>query len=152
MSKKSELYKINYKIGNGGQGTVFNGTRLDDSYQVAIKKIECDGIESINTNLEEILIIKNLKHKNIINYIDFYFEELGETTFLCLVMNYFANGDLSTYMKKNTINEKQTINFIIQISSALSFLHDNNIIHCDLKPVNKKLNKRKTFLLKKRKN
>lgn len=141
MNKKSTLYKINSKIGFGGQGIVFGGIRTEDSLPVAIKKIKCEDFDDVNSNLEEVLQLKNLKHPNIIEYIDIFFETLNEVTYMCLIMPYFSNGDLNIYLKKNKPEEKEIINFLKQIANSLKFLNEKKIIHRDLKPVKNILKK-----------
>jgi serine/threonine protein kinase len=56
-------------------------------------------------------------------------------------MEYCEMGDLINYQKKNfkKQSEIQKLKIIIQILSALSYTHENNIIHRDIKPESKNI-------------
>jgi serine/threonine protein kinase len=64
--------------------------------------------------------------------------------YICLVMEYCENGDLSNYIKRywskknhiQPIKEKQILQFMIQVCNGLNALHENGLIHRDLKPSN----------------
>jgi serine/threonine protein kinase len=82
-----------------------------------------------------------LKHKNLINYRDVFFEEIEKEVFIFFVMEFYKNGDLSKHIRgwaknKKKIPTPKLINFLIQMSEGLNFMHENKIIHRDLKPQN----------------
>ena len=53
-------------------------------------------------------------------------------------MEYCEKGDLSQYLERigsqMEISEQRLQKIIIQICSALNYIHDKNIVHADLKP------------------
>ncbi len=53
-------------------------------------------------------------------------------------MDLCENGDIDHYIKKNQSKIKiyEKIKWAYQIANGLRFLHENDIIHCDLKPAN----------------
>jgi len=52
-------------------------------------------------------------------------------------MDYAPNGTLSSLIKNsNGLDERNAFKYFIQISSAVSFLHENNLVHRDIKPEN----------------
>lgn len=83
----------------------------------------------------EIYILRNLKHKNIIEL----YEIKRTTSCFYLVFNYCNGGTLSSIIKKykakynRVFLEEESRNIIKQISNALYYLNSKNIIHRDVK-------------------
>ena len=89
--------------------------------------------------LNEIRILASLSHKNIIGYKDAFFDEKTKT--LNIVMEYADDGDMLTKIKHNlkyNLLYKECVIwfFIVQILEGLNYLHENKIIHRDLKNAN----------------
>lgn len=54
-----------------------------------------------------------------------------------LILEYMKNGDLKTYLRAQTpIPMSLKLNWAYQIAQAVSLLHNNGIIHCDVNPRN----------------
>lgn len=54
-----------------------------------------------------------------------------------LILEYMKNGDLKTYLRaQNSIPMGLKLRWAYQIAQAVSLLHSNGIIHCDIKPRN----------------
>lgn len=67
----------------------------------------------------------------------------GEITFdpccsyyLWFVMDFCDGGDMNAYLLSRKPSRKTNTSFMLQLGSALAFLHRNRIIHRDLKPDN----------------
>ena len=100
--------------------------------------------EKVNS-FNEVRLLASLKHKNIIDYKESFFDENSKT--LNIVMEYADDGDLKTKIsetvKNNLYFEESTIwNVLIQTLEGLKYLHKNNIIHRDLKSANLFLTKK----------
>ena len=81
--------------------------------------------------------LSKLKHPNIVNVMDYF--EANNTCYY--VMEYLSGGDLDTLIeKRGGLSEEETIRFTRQIGAALSFMHQNKMLHLDLKPKNVMLN------------
>lgn len=77
--------------------------------------------------------LSKLKHSHIIKVM----ESFEENNTIYYSMEYLGGGSLDDYItKKGCINEFETLNITKQICSALSFMHNNNMLHLDLKPAN----------------
>lgn len=54
-----------------------------------------------------------------------------------IVMDYYKQGDLFTYLSKHgDLEETQVWHFARQLAIGLKSLHERNVVHCDLKPEN----------------
>ncbi|CAD8144278.1 unnamed protein product [Paramecium pentaurelia] len=126
-------FNMNHLIGRGAYGTVYKGIS-NDGMPVAIKVIDRRMINQTNTQqlLNEIRSMKQLNHKNIVKFLDFY-----ETQNNFYIISEFCNGgDLRDIIKKGKLDSKSVINILKQILNGYHQLYLNSIIHRDLKPAN----------------
>ncbi|XP_066573835.1 serine/threonine-protein kinase pdik1l [Amia ocellicauda] len=56
--------------------------------------------------------------------------------YLWFVMDFCDGGDMNAYLLSRKPSRKTNTSFMLQLGSALAFLHKNQIIHRDLKPDN----------------
>lgn len=115
------------KIGHGKDGTVYKCTIDTEIY--ALKILTCETLEEANKGIHEMTIVANLKHENIIEYID-SFIECNDTISVNILMHYFKHGDLEKYLeRKFSLKFNELIDYAIQICSGMLFLHQNRILH-----------------------
>lgn len=129
-------------LGEGSFAKVYRGVMVRQE-QVAIKHIRMNRLEKHEANLkEEIRIMKDLHHKNIVNLLDVV-ETHGQ---MYLVMEHCEDGDLKKYINNKPMREKSLKLYMIQLMEGLQYLHDKNIMHRDLKPHNLLLTNNKKTL------
>lgn len=124
------------KLGEGGFGAVWKcGSPTDESFHSAHPIVAVKRIEDPDSSAEaEVDILKTLNHKNIIKFLDSFFDKT--TKDLCIVMEYCDRGDITSYLPKINKDEHSVWRFVSTLSSALMYLHENNVIHRDIKPQN----------------
>ncbi|ODV61489.1 YOL113Wp-like protein [Ascoidea rubescens DSM 1968] len=84
--------------------------------------------------VNEILVMKNSHHKNIVNYVEAY---LRGTFELWVVMEYMEGGSLTDIIEKNPkLTEPQIASISLETIKGLKFLHERHIIHRDIKSDN----------------
>ena len=154
-------YTIEKEIGKGSFAIVYRGHLTNNiNSHIAIKVVSKNKLKNkkLLENLEiEIAILKKIKHNHIVSLIDC---ERTQTDFY-LIMEYCALGDLTFLIKKrkeliqkhpllqeifefypppneshNGLNQAFILNYLQQLSSALKFLRDKNLVHRDIKPQN----------------
>jgi serine/threonine protein kinase len=146
----SEFYTINQytivdNLGIGSQGTVLLGYDNSDNTgkMYAIKKIHnkkkniLHNNNDIETIKKEIAIMKKLDHDNIIKLHEVIEDKTRNIIYV--VMQYMKNGPI--IKKKNQMSYythpiEKIIKYTKQIISGLRYLHNNKIIHHDIKPEN----------------
>ena len=134
-------FEILKDIGTGSFGVVFLVRRLLDNKIYALKRVKLSKLsnkEKINS-LNEVRFLASLSHQNIIAYKESFFEDNSDT--LNLVLEYADDGDLQSkifYQKKirSYFKEKTIWSYFIQMVKGLKILHDNNVMHRDLKSAN----------------
>ena len=121
------------QIGEGTSAKVFEATNSNNE-KFAIKRISKEKIKDKTKAIREAEISLKLKHRNILNFFEIY----EDSKFIYYVME-CGKMDLFEYISKcpsQIIPENTAIEFLIQMLESISFLHSNNIIHCDIKPEN----------------
>ena len=81
----------------------------------------------------EALKLVGLDSSNVIKVVEFFEEN---NTFY-YVMEYVDGGNLDEYISlKGSLSQKECISFALKIAEALKYIHQENILHLDLKPSN----------------
>ena len=136
-----QKYVISRDLGAGAFGVVKLGFMKEDQGEkssnitipVAIKRINklkfpCD--KEFNKTFNEVDILKALQHPNIIKLWDVI--NLGNE--LYIILEYANGGELfDTVIENCKLDEKQAKLYFYQIVSAVQHMHQNSIVHRDLK-------------------
>ncbi|KAF1915545.1 serine/threonine-protein kinase-like protein CLA4 [Ampelomyces quisqualis] len=148
--KPLESYNKQKKIGQGASGSVYvariresatspmarrilqeNGPRA----QVAIKQMDLRNQPRKELIVNEIIVMKDSKHPNIVNFLDAFLQE--EHSELWVVMEFMEGGALTDVIDNNpSISEDQIATICFETCKGLEHLHNQNIIHRDIKSDN----------------
>ena len=120
-------------IGKGSFGEVRLCKEKQSNELFAIKIIKRAGDE-LDALKMEIAIMKQLRHENCVCL----YEVMDDPNInkLYLVMEYMKGGDLMKVVNKSPMDDSDVWDIARQVIRGLKYLHDNNIIHGDLKPQN----------------
>lgn len=130
-------YMLGDEIGKGAYGRVYKGLDLENGDFVAIKQVSLENIaqEDLNIIMQEIDLLKNLNHKNIVKYLG----SLKTKTHLHIILEYVENGSLANIIKPNKFGpfpESLVAVYIAQVLEGLVYLHEQGVIHRDIKGAN----------------
>ena len=136
-----DYYKIISRLGKGSFGTVFKVQHLQSKILRAMKIIKRESIniqDDERTFLNEIQILKELDHINIIKIFE-YFEDSKHF----YIINELVDGYELYYALSNWENLNEAMIKVIfnQIMSGVKYMHGKGVIHRDLKPENILVNK-----------
>jgi casein kinase II subunit alpha len=130
-------YKIYQRIGKGKYSEVFEGRQKKE--KIVIKVLKPIRNSKIN---REILVLKNLSHKNIIALKDVVCDKSSET--YSLIFPYIRHKDTCEIFEKMGLGEIKL--YTRQILEALAYAHSRGIMHRDIKPQNMIINTDKKTL------
>ncbi|CAI4223109.1 unnamed protein product [Auanema sp. JU1783] len=123
-------------VGKGAFGSAVLYKKRDDGSLVIVKEINMYDLDSVQRQsaLNEVNLLSRIDHPNIISYYD-SFEEDG---ILMIEMEYADGGTLAQYLAKSQtfLSEEIITDLMVQMLSAVSYLHDNSVLHRDLKTAN----------------
>jgi Protein kinase domain len=123
-------------LGRGSFADVFRGTNRQTGAGVAVKVVDVARVSRGNLKLldhleDEMKISMELRHPNIVQL--FAVHHLDVDT-LCMVFELCDSGDLGAYMKLNgRLSENHTRAFMRQLAAGISYVHERNIVHRDIK-------------------
>ena len=142
------------KIGQGASGNVYTAVETSTGMEVAIKQMNLSQQPKKELIINEILVMRENKHHNVVNYLDRYsilslltnvvfdtvvkFDRCFELVVLCsylvddelwVVMEYLPGGPLTHVVEETVMEEGQIAAVAREVLQALEFLHHNHVIH-----------------------
>ena len=122
-------YSVEKTIGKGTFSVVFAAMNIYDGEIIALKCLTGTNDPSSN---DEIATLKRLNHPNVVKMVDSFVE--GGLRFIVTEM---CDFDLETFIEIDKKLDLPTAkNIMLQIASAVVYLHNSQIFHRDLKPTN----------------
>lgn len=114
-------------------GHVYVAKTLSNGKKVAIKEMDLANQPRKELIVNEILVMKESQHPNIVNFLESYLVKSNE---LWVVMEYMEGGALTDIIENNTMEEDQISAISSETCKGLGHLHSQAIIHRDIKSDN----------------
>ncbi|GKT46696.1 serine/threonine-protein kinase cot-1 [Colletotrichum spaethianum] len=143
-------YSKQKKIGQGASGSVYVAKVKEGAVspiardvlraqgikaQVAIKQMDLAHQPRKELIVNEIMVMKDSRHRNIVNFLDAFLR--NNNAELWVVMEYMEGGALTDVIDNNpSITEEQISTICLETCRGLQHLHSQNIIHRDIKSDN----------------
>ena len=130
-------YRVTSFLGEGGMGEVYLGVHEKLGRKAAIKILGAEATDaSFKTRFfNEARLQASLHHPNIATLYDFQ-EQNGQ---LLIFMEYVDGESLDDIIERRSFTIEETLTVFTAICEAVGYIHNNGIVHRDLKSQNVKL-------------
>ncbi|NXV01911.1 M3K19 kinase, partial [Cettia cetti] len=125
-------------LGKGAYGTVYCGL-TSQGQLIAVKQVGLDTSDQLTTEKEyqkfheEVDLLKTLKHVNIVTYLGTCLEE----SILSIFMEFVPGGSIASILNRfGPLPEVVLCKYTKQILQGVAYLHDNCVVHRDIKGSN----------------
>ncbi|KAM9326535.1 uncharacterized protein PAF06_002751 [Gastrophryne carolinensis] len=135
-----EKYEKILKIGRGATAEVFLMRNKESKKTYAVKKIKVDATKRMRTKeavLQEAIIMGKLVHPNIVMCHEYFCDPEEEYVFI--VQDYCDGGTLDDHIKQRKglfFPEDTIMDWFIQLTIAIQYIHSLKILHRDIKASN----------------
>lgn len=132
-------------LGEGAFGRVYLGFNTDTGIQVAVKEMKLNDLKNMNktanTLRKEIKLMQQLKHPNIVQYYGTIL--IQNSKGLQIIMEYMSGKSVAHVLKLyGKLKENVVKKYLRDIIDGLIYLHENHVIHRDIKGANILLNEK----------
>ncbi len=129
-------YRVIKKIAEGGTSNIYKALDLEEDRVVALKSIKKNSrVKSAKKrfDLEAENLLKFSDNHNVLKIYEYF--KCGNNSII--VMEYLKGSTLKQIIKENKLlSIEETLNYLFQLINALKDMHDQGIMHRDLKPQN----------------
>ncbi|EDW72507.2 uncharacterized protein Dwil_GK20667 [Drosophila willistoni] len=126
-------YELIQKIGSGTYGDVYKAKRIQSNELAAIKVIKLEPSDDIQIIQQEIIMMRDCRHPNIIAYYGSYLRR--DKLWIC--MEFCGGGSLQDiYQVTGPLSETQIAYMCRETLKGLEYLHSMGKMHRDIKGAN----------------
>ncbi|KAK1303427.1 Serine/threonine-protein kinase HT1 [Acorus calamus] len=130
----AKLLKFESKVASGSYGDLYRGTYCSQDVAIKVLKPERVNVDMQREFAQEVYIMRKVRHKNVVQFIG----ACTKPPSLCIVTEFMSGGSVYDFLhkQKGSFKLPSLLKVAIDISKGMNYLHQNNIIHRDLKAAN----------------
>lgn len=130
----NELWEITEYIGDGAFGKIYKARNKESGILAALKQVNVDDESDLKQYSVEVNILSQFNHRNVVGMHEaFYYDSK-----IWMYLEYCSVGAVDNVMQEleHGLSESLIKSISKQMCIGLNFLHNNNVIHRDLKAGN----------------
>ncbi|KAB2043222.1 hypothetical protein ERO13_D01G001500v2 [Gossypium hirsutum] len=126
--------KFENKVASGSYGDLYKGTYCSQDVAIKVLKPERVDTDIQKDFAQEVFIMRKVRHKNVVQFIG----ACTKPPTLCIVTEFMCGGSVYDYLhkQKGVFKLPSLLKVAIDVSKGMNYLHQNDIIHRDLKAAN----------------
>ncbi|OVA08866.1 Protein kinase domain [Macleaya cordata] len=130
----AKLLKFENKVGSGSFGDLYKGTYRTQEVAIKVLKPERINADMQREFAQEVYIMRKVRHKNVVQFIG----ACTRPPSLCIVTEFMSGGSVYDFLhkQKGIFKLPSLLKVAIDVSKGMNYLHQNKIIHRDLKAAN----------------
>lgn len=128
------LLKFENKVASGSYGDLYRGAYCSQEVAIKVLKPERVNVDMQREFAQEVYIMRKVRHKNVVQFIG----ACTRSPSLCIVTEFMSGGSVYDFLhkQKGVFKLPALLRVAIDVSKGMNYLHQNNIIHRDLKAAN----------------
>lgn len=147
IAKATEGFSLSNLIGSGRYSSVYKAKLFRDENVAAVKVFALETRGAQKSFITECNALRNVRHRNLVHILTACSSiDSRGIDFKALVYEFMPRGDLHKLLHSarddesssnlNCISLAQRLSIVADVSDAVAYLHQESIVHCDLKPSN----------------
>jgi serine/threonine protein kinase len=129
-------YELQTLIGRGGMADVYKGYDPHFEREVAVKVFKREDEEMLRRFIREAHLMAALRNEHLLRIYDSDSSRIGDTTWYYIVMPFMEGGTLRESIRRSPLSLSQACQALKEIALALDYIHQQGIIHRDIKSSN----------------
>ena len=128
-----DRYEVLGPISSGAMGAVYRAADRSEETEVAVKRLV--DVRHLARFEIEARLLATLRHPRVVRVIDYFADDSGQY----LVMELVEGADLGGVLKQHGapgLPVANAIDYVRQAAEALQYVHEQQIVHRDVKPQN----------------
>ncbi|KAH7547673.1 hypothetical protein JRO89_XS14G0001000 [Xanthoceras sorbifolium] len=133
LQKATEAFSPKNFLSEGGFGCVYRGEI--NGLKIAVKQHKNASFQGEKEFKSEVQVLSKARHDNVVMLLG----SCSEGNHRLLVYEFVCNGSLDQHLSKHTrrpLSWEKRIKIAMGAAKGLQYLHENNIIHRDMRPNN----------------
>nr|XP_009802147.1 PREDICTED: probable serine/threonine-protein kinase DDB_G0267514 isoform X2 [Nicotiana sylvestris] len=130
----TRLLMFENRVASGSFGVLYKGTYCSQEVAIKVLKPKQLNMDMLKEFSQEVFIMRKIRHKNVVQFIG----ACTRSPNLCIVTEFMSRGSIYNFLhkQKGAFKLPTLLKAAADVSKGMNYLHQNKIIHRDLKTAN----------------